>query len=845
MPPRRLPLLALLGLLALPLAAQTPIVDPNFAPQPALAGAPSALLSLPDGKLLVADSGAALLVRLQPDGTRDLSFTPVAVASVRRLVLAGNGHYYVGGGFSTVNGTARPGLARLTPNGTLDPSFAPATSLGDHAITDLVEQADGKLVVARGTPRLVRLLADGANDAGFTPAALPDGTFEFGIERIALDGAGRIYAAGSRSDVPHRRGGLGRFASSGALDSSFPVRNVGMFHVALRTLSNEHVALVTYSYHSGSAAVFQRHLRHYAPDGTTSLSNDFPTMVNVSGNFTFELGWTAAHIYPDGRTLIAGDFTQLDGYRRAGFARLTAEGALDLAFSPGITPPEPVTTLAVGADGLIYAGGEFSFYNGVAQPHLVRLNVVTSEGTSGPSAATLALSTTSARPGDTVTLTASAEGSPPRTYEWYRENAGGRALVAVTAVPQWSFTVAGREFGTFPDDGNFSVKVRNAYEPDVQSHPNDGATSPALALEVNPPALALIEQPTQLSSPTGRDLTLAVTAADGFGVLYEWRREGQIISPASTLNRLTLENVTAADAGVYSVTLLREEDDTQLTSAPITVTVDDVARFVNLSTRTLAGPGERTTILGFALDTPPNVARRVLIRGVGPGMNVTLPGRLADPRLTIYDANQTVVASNDDWASSGLTAGDFDAIGAFALPPGSRDAALVLTTSQRGTYTVHLTGADPTPGLALIELYENDRVAHRIVNLSTRAYVGLGDAVAIPGFFIAGSTPKRVLVRAVGPALTGLVNEPLANPHLTLFGGMGIMLASNDDWAAGTASEVEALEAAFAAAGAFPLPRGSADAALVVTLPPGGYTAIATGVNDTTGVALVEVYELP
>ena len=129
------------------------------------------------------------------------------------------------------------------------------------------------------------------------------------------------------------------------------------------------------------------------------------------------------------------------------------------------------------------------------------------------------------------------------------------------------------------------------------------------------------------------------------------------------------------------------------------------------------------------------------------------------------------------------------------------------------------------------------------VNLSTRAFVGTADGVLIPGLVIGGTTGKRVLVRAVGPTLTSFgVTGVLADPTLTVFSG-ATTIASNDNWSDPSASSLVAIAAA--GVGAFALPVGSKDSALVLTLAPGSYTFRVAGVGGTTGVALVEVYALP
>jgi hypothetical protein len=127
----------------------------------------------------------------------------------------------------------------------------------------------------------------------------------------------------------------------------------------------------------------------------------------------------------------------------------------------------------------------------------------------------------------------------------------------------------------------------------------------------------------------------------------------------------------------------------------------------------------------------------------------------------------------------------------------------------------------------------------RVINLSARNRVGTGANVLIAGFSVSGTGTQRVLIRAVGPTLSALgVPAVLADPQLELNDATGVV-ANNDNWDASLAPVI-------ASAGAFPLPTGSKDSALVATLSAGrNYTVQISGVNNTIGEALIEVYELP
>jgi len=130
----------------------------------------------------------------------------------------------------------------------------------------------------------------------------------------------------------------------------------------------------------------------------------------------------------------------------------------------------------------------------------------------------------------------------------------------------------------------------------------------------------------------------------------------------------------------------------------------------------------------------------------------------------------------------------------------------------------------------------------RLVNVSARSRVSAGDGVLIAGFVVNDST-RAVLVRGIGPALTGFgVTGALTNPQLRIFKGSRV-IAENDDWS--VASGAIAVAAASQSVQAFPLSTGSRDAALLLTLSPGAYTVQVSGVGGTAGAALIEVYEVP
>jgi len=266
-------------------------------------------------------------------------------------------------------------------------------------------------------------------------------------------------------------------------------------------------------------------------------------------------------------------------------------------------------------------------------------------------------------------------------------------------------------------------------------------------------------------------------------------------------------------------------------------------RLSNLSIRAQGGGGD-ALITGFTIG--PGASKTVLIRAVGPTLGVFgVEGVLSDPKLVLYNNAGAKIAENDDFLSSDAAA--FASVGAFQLAVGGKDAALVATLAP-GSYTAEVTGGGAARGVALVEVYEVSAGATRLVNLSTRAQVGTGDGILIPGITIsAGSPPRRLLIRAIGPTLGGFgVAGVIADPKLELYAG-ATKIAENDNWETPVGVNTVAgpqLTTLFGRAGAFALAGGSKDAALLADLAPGNYTLQVSGVGGATGEALVEVYDL-
>jgi hypothetical protein len=264
-------------------------------------------------------------------------------------------------------------------------------------------------------------------------------------------------------------------------------------------------------------------------------------------------------------------------------------------------------------------------------------------------------------------------------------------------------------------------------------------------------------------------------------------------------------------------------------------TSDGVLR--GLSTRGFVGTGGNVMIAGFVVGG--SVNKQIIVRGIGPSLAAGgVSGVLANPKVELYRGS-TLVASNDDWSGNVTLMNN---VGLSA--PSSNLESVVVATLAPGTYTAQLSGVSNGTGVGLIEIYDTDTVSpftsQKVTAISTRGLVNSGDGALIAGFIVNGTTSKKVLIEAVGPSLG--IGGLLADPVLQLIRN-GSVIRENDNWEAGNDSTL--VSDAASRSGATPLAAGSKDAAILINLSPGTYTAVVTGAGGGTGIALINVYEVP
>jgi hypothetical protein len=352
---------------------------------------------------------------------------------------------------------------------------------------------------------------------------------------------------------------------------------------------------------------------------------------------------------------------------------------------------------------------------------------------------------------------------------------------------------------------------------------------------------------TQPISATVTGGTVALVAVATNSPTYQWSRSGSPVTGATGSILL----IPSAVSGAGSYTCVASNSSGMATSSPATVALtstNNIGRLVNISCRAKVGTGANILIAGFAVGGQGTSGQEpLLIRASGPALvPFGVAGTLPDPQLQLFSGS-TSIGLNNGWAGDAAISRSASAVGAFAWSdPTSHDSAL-LESMAPGPVTAQISGQSNDTGVALAEVYDATPTgtytptSPRLVNISTRVQVGSGGNILIAGFVIGGTTSRTVLIRASGPALVPFgVTGTLPDPELQLFSGT-TLLEADSGWGGNAQIAFTAASVGAFSWGASATP----DSALLVTLPPGAYTAQVSGASGDTGVALIEVYEVP
>ena len=801
----------------------------------------SAIVLQPDGKILVGGDfngatgigGASRnnIARLDPvTGAAD-SFDPKASnqASVFAIALQGDGKVVVGGNFTTIaaNGAAavtRNNVVRLERDGRLDRTLDLAAVGND--VRAIAVQPDGKILIGGrfntvlGVPRnkLARLNSDGTLDMAFNPSVV---TGSFGVFAMALQADGKIIVGGDFNGFGVTIGGQSRDyiarldPVTGAADSWNPRANADVSAILIQPDGRILVGGDFSGFNSIGGASRNGMARL---DPITGQADSFNPNAN---NIVITMA-----LQTDGKILTAGRFTQIGGQPRNLMARLDGTTGLADSFDP--SPTGLVLEMAVQGDGKIVVVGDLNMIGGASRLGVARLDPITG----------LADAYDPHVSGQCNALALQSDGKILVAGGFNTVGTVTRHNVArldpVTGVPDsWDpdafsgiLALAIQADGKILTGGNFDEiggKPRNLFA----RLSNDAAALSDLVVTQNRITLMRGGSSTQFSRVHFESSTDNVSynpLGEGTRSGSNWKLSGlNLPIGANIYIRARGYYGTGNDVGSESVQeVVRQAFFTQAAPVPTTL--------ANISTRLRVETGDNVLIGGFIVTGTER--KKVIIRAIGTSLG--LPDKLADPVLELHGP-AGLIERNDNWIDSP----NKQAISDSTIPPTSDlESAIVQTLPANGTnYTAIVRGVNGGTGIGVVEAYDLDTAANsRLANISTRGFVQTGDNVLIAGTIVVGPNSQKVLIRGIGPSLS--VPGKMENPALELRNQNGGVIAANDNWV-DSPDKQAIIDSTIA-------PTNDLESAILALLPAGGaqYTAIARGVSDTTGIAVVEVYAL-
>ena len=631
-------------------------------------------------------------------------------------------------------------------------------------------------------PAEAAITAPGQLDIGFAPTPGTSDTINVAVPQPD----GKVIAAGrftAANGVSRNR--IARFNSDGSLDSSFDpgIGPNGDIFAAILQPDGRIVVAGGFTMFSGFT---RNRIARLNADGTVDPTFGFSGGINNTP--------LALALQRDGRIIVGGQFSQVDLVQRFNLARLNSDGTVDLTFDPGNGPNGDVNAIAIQPDGRIVIGGTFIAYNGFARGGAAR---VLSDGSLDPT-----FDSGVGTGGNVFALALQANGQIVIGGRFVQYAGANRSFIARVN------TDGSLDFGFNPMPNNWVQAVA--------AQPDGHLIMGGFFTDVNGLTRNRIAR-------LNVDGTLDPAFDPGSGFT------GSLTNDATQVRSLALQRVGRIVVGGIFTSC------NGVNRANIARLFAGADALQNISARAHVFTGERVLIGGFIIDGAQN--KTVLLRGIGPSLasfGIMMP--LADPVLELHGHSGALISSNDNWQDTQRS----QILNTGLAPANNLESALIATLAP-GAYTAIVRGKNTTTGTALVEIYDIDQNANaEITNLSARGFVGTGDDVMIGGgVVVSGNTGSaaRVLVRAIGPSLATMgVVSPLLDPTLSLRDGNGNVIATNDNWKDSQQLEI---------AGTGLAPSDDNESAIIALLRPGSYTAIVAGKQATTGVGLVEFYNLP
>jgi len=765
------------------------------------------------------------------------SFDPNANGVVRLIAVQMDGGILAVGNFTTLapNGGAavtRNRIARLETNGRLDQTLNLSAGGGGTYVTATAVQPDGKILIGGnflsvlGTTRrgIARLNTDGTLDIAFNPNA--DGE----VRSIAMQSDGKILVGGSFTNIGGQpRNRVARLdATTGLADSFNPNPHGGIGGVYSIAVQPDGKILVGGVFTNIGGEPRNRIARL---DATTGLADSFNPNANGS-----EIDSIA--VQADGKILAGGDFTSVGGQLRNRIARLDPTTGLADSFDPNAN--SVVISIAVGTDGKILVSGVFTNVGGQPRNHIARLDPTTGLADSfDPNANGVVYSVAVGADGNVLAggdfNGANSIGGQTRNWIARLDATTGLAdsfdpnansLILSIALQADGKVLAGGQFTTI---GGQSRSLFARLSNDTTALQNLSVTQTAISWTCGG------------SSPQFTRVTFEYSADN---VNYTLLDKGTPVGSNWTLTGLNLptaQNFYIRARGYYRSGW--QTGSESITESVRIAFIPTPGLVGNVSTRLPVGTDDNVLIEGFIVQGPVGSAKKMMVRALGPSLAFFGIGdALANPTLEIHDSSNATVATNNNWRNTevgGLITGDQSAeISASGLAPGDDQESAIIANLAPGSYTAVVRGLGNTVGTGLVDAYDISAGSPaRLANVATRGFIQPGDKLMIAGFIVQNA-PVRAVVRAIGPSLTAFgIGNALPDTTLQLRNENGVVLLENDDWKTDPAQKQE-LE------GTGLQPTNDLEAAVIMTLPPGQYTAQVRGKGESNGIGVVEAYFL-